>query len=182
MHKIAKEPENIEIKERELKKPDISIMGALKHIEFSPGIEQTIIASTSSSQYLNTEVVEDILKVEDKVYDIPQSETVTTFNFKNFVSRIKERMIQLFLAFLPLKKKGKFRKDNIDSHSKKALVQFQHLASLYAMYCHSEEEMIAFEMTFDKIYYDLVTHSKNNGYDETFFKNKMKKFVSVFEP
>jgi uncharacterized phage infection (PIP) family protein YhgE len=150
---------------------------------FSPDIEQTILASKKESTDLNTEVVQHIMKIEDDVYSIKNSEETVVDKFNNFILKVYDKLVELFLILMPSKsKKTAFRKNKLDSNTKKALEQFKQLASFYIMYCNTDEELMAFEFAFDKTYHDIITHSKCYGYDEGYFKIKLDDFISVFEP
>ncbi|MCD6227839.1 hypothetical protein J7J90_05090 [Candidatus Micrarchaeota archaeon] len=166
----------------ENRKPSLS---TIADVTFPPGIEDTLLSSKTDKKF-NFDTVENILKIEKEEYPedvIANNEQTFVANIMSFINSIKEKIITLFLILLPShRKKGKFRKNKLGSKSRKALEQFKQLASLYAMYCSTEEELMAYEFAFDKIYYDLMTHSINNGYDEDYVVDKMTEFISVFEP
>lgn len=172
---------------------DLSLTNSYNPYEvtFSPGIDKTLISSKSSkssNEYVRIDNLKNVLHVEEEIYGqyIKQSEGTVITKAVNVLKKIKEKIITLLLILLPplssLKRKKLLRKNKLDNKSRKALEQFKQLAALYIMYCHTEDEIIAYEFAFDKLYYDMVTYSMKNGYDEEFFKRKINEFITIFEP
>ena len=177
MHKVVEEPQ--EKPKGKVPYQDLSI----SEVSISPGAEETIIASKGEKRQLNAEVAESIMKVEEDLYSVKNTEKTFVVRAKEVMGKIKDKLIALFLLLFPnAKRPAKLRKDRLDSKAKKSLGQFKELASLYVMYCQTDDEMLAYEFAFDKIYFDLVTYSEQNGYDEKYFSSKMTEFINIFEP
>lgn len=181
MHQVVKEP-------RKRSKSILSVDNLQKDIEnvsFTTGIEHTLVSGKLNGNYLEPESLATLLKVQNELY-APEHITEQTVigNFYTALQKIKDKIIALILAFFPSKRsrKSRFRKNKLSPKSKRMLGCFKDLAGMYVMYCHSDEEITAYEFAFSKMYYDLVTNSKNKGYDKKFFSDKMDEFISVFEP